>query len=111
MILPCGLFCQIRKTGSDRAFKNHMLFVVDFAKTEADFNAGKFSRHDVTLQRHQADANPFAILVRALDRAAPSALAHGTAVDPAIMAAWSDEPDVHGNLSHPSMFALEVLPL
>lgn len=86
----------------------HTLHLVDIWRSQADFLAGKpaLTRQDVVLQWNGPHPEPASRLVRVLDDYCRAAGRHRfqDALDAAIP--WSDSPDPHGNLAHPSMAAL-----
>ncbi len=115
MILPSGAYIQFRKIGTHAKF-GHTIFVVDFWPSEAEFKTGKPGvRWDATLQWNGTHPDPLSRLIRHLDAQAPHALAAALPGRPhfnaGILADMAGKPDPHGNLAHPSIKAIEVVPL
>jgi hypothetical protein len=112
MILPCGAYITIARVGGDANDADATLHLVDFWHSQADHAAGEppVARHDVWTQWDRPYPDPCSRVVRILNDwcvMGGLSLHAGEHVNNATYK-WSDAPDRHGNLSHPSMRSLGV---
>jgi hypothetical protein len=108
VILPAGAFIQVRQVGIDAARPHVTAHLIDFWESKTDFDAGKqpIARHDVLTPWSGPHENPAARMVDILDQwvVRGNLRLKGEHRRPSL--AWSKGPDLHGNLTHPSMVAL-----
>jgi hypothetical protein len=109
VILSTGHYAQVRKVGTraghpimvEGVLLHHTLHIVDFWPSQADHDAGNPPVHteDFETQWSEPHPDPGSRLLGILEQYVTHM--SGGSLQPDHH--WSDAPDVHGNLSHPSM--------